>query len=665
MHYKVRHRRAARAQHSWCFIAQRCEHVSSFLFDMISKDLVVSETKLWKWMGQQLAPLVAVGVLFTLCRVLFAVFNFKLLSGASWSTWLWAFLFGVRFDVSILFLVNALWIVLSVLPFQWQKHRAWQRFLGLLFLVCNLPLLLLNLIDIELYAITGRRLNVDFFREGSEDLWRQIPQFAWNYFEVPLLILVFGVGLWKFILSRPKKALPPFRVAHHLLGLSLLIGAIALGIRGGTQVKPLNTAHALSIGHGPLSAMALNAPFSLLRTKSKKQLPRVDPDVLKLAHQRLQSELGPSAVFGQGRGSNVVVILLESFGAEYTSLSGNISYTPFLDSLMKDGVGLRYHFSNGRESIHALPAIFAGLPQLLDEPYVRSAYANNPLRGVGTELAQIGYESAFFHGGQNGTMHFDAFISLAGFQHYYGLNEYPRPEEYDGTWGVPDHLYLPWVAEKMSELSSPFLVGMFTLSSHQPYFIPKPFQNRFPKGTLTIHESIGYSDEALRLFFEKAKTQAWYANTLFLITADHTQKCEKARYCSELGRYQVPLVLYRPGAALPPIDESRTTQHTDVFWTILDWVGSKMDAGLPPLGRSIFRTGDPGTALWKDVMVRGSRAIRVNSEGAEVLGPFDAHTDWGLKKQLQESSENLAERYRATLDVYRDGLERATWLPKK
>ena len=64
-------------------------------------------------------------------------------------------------------------------------------------------------------------------------------------------------------------------------------------------------------------------------------------------------------------------------------------------------------------------------------------------------------------------------------------------------------------------MNEPFFTSIFTLSSHQPYSIPKQYQNKFGKGTLKIHESIGYVDESLKEFFDKASKQSWYENTLF------------------------------------------------------------------------------------------------------------------------------------------------------
>ena len=122
-------------------------------------------------------------------------------------------------------------------------------------------------------------------------------------------------------------------------------------------------------------------------------------------------------------------------------------------------------------------------------------------------------------------MYFDTMAQRFGFDEYIGMDEYPNKDHYDGKWGIFDHHFLKFCADRMNRQKKPFFFNtIFTLSSHHPYTIPEGFKNQFPKGELEIHESMGYSDKSLEMFFDYAKKQDWYENTLFIITADHTQK---------------------------------------------------------------------------------------------------------------------------------------------
>jgi phosphoglycerol transferase MdoB-like AlkP superfamily enzyme len=611
----------------------------------------------------------AVLLFFSLTRVVFLFWNYDFFIDASFSTLLLAFAWGLRFDTSLIALANVPLILVWILPNPLANNSVYQRIWLLLFVIWNSFLLLINLIDTEFFAISKRRLTHDVFLDGKQDLLQQIPQFFVNYFYFLLATIFIGLVLWKFF-DRRRPLFSTFSLKYFFLRLLLLVPAsllIILAVRGGLLVKPLHPSHALAVGHGPSSALALNAPFSILRHRKSQQIPRLHffespQEAYKqiLAHDE---RIGTQA--GWGKDLNVIIIILESFSTEYTQLGGGTSYTPFLDKLMNNGLVFEEHYANGSESIHALPALLAGIPHLTRHSYVRSPYATNPMRGAGHLAKESGRESAFFHGGQNGTMGFDAFIRLAGFDKYFGLDQYPHREQYDGVWGIPDHLYLPWVAQQIEKMQEPFLASLFTLSSHQPYYIPEEFVGRFPKGELRIHESIGYSDEALRSFFKEAEKAAWFKNTLFIITSDHTQRCHIQRFCHRHNRFRVPLIFYAPHLKFPEAHLQKVTQHVDVLWTLADAWNSNT-RNLPPFGQSVFRTDPNGGEALLHIhsnysLVQGP--YNIFSLDDEFQGLFHTHKDWQSQNPLNNVllQNQLIQKKRAYRQIFHEGLIQGTW----
>jgi uncharacterized sulfatase len=89
------------------------------------------------------------------------------------------------------------------------------------------------------------------------------------------------------------------------------------------------------------------------------------------------------------------------------------------------------------------------MPKLMDEPYITSKYQANNIAGLASILKPFGYSSAFFHGARNGSMGFEGFSQIAGFQQYYGLNEYPNKKDFDGNWGIFDEPFLQFCAQKL------------------------------------------------------------------------------------------------------------------------------------------------------------------------------------------------------------------------
>ena len=245
----------------------------------------------------------------------------------------------------------------------------------------------------------------------------------------------------------------------------------------------------------------------------------------------------------------MIVFIIESLSAEYLNFYSNQkSYAPFLDELIKKSFVVKDFYANGRTSIEAVPTILGGIPSVIGEPYVTSIYQSNRLNGLARVLDGQGYQTHFFHGGQNGTMFRDSAAFITGFKHYYGKNEYPKDQaaHFDGTWGIWDHHFLDFMHEKLNHITEPFLASLFTINPHQPYDIPPEFRNQFEGGPLEILKPLQYIDASLRAFFEKAQREPWYKNTLFVFTADHTSKNLHPEFSHITGRLRVPFFAFHP-----------------------------------------------------------------------------------------------------------------------
>src|SRR5690606_3243489 len=173
-------------------------------------------------------------------------------------------------------------------------------------------------------------------------------------------------------------------------------------------------------------------------------------------------------------------------------------------------------FANGRKSIDAVPSTILSIPCLMDVSYISSPYSFNEVDGFSQILKEKGYRTAFYHGSFNGSQNFYQFSSIASFDEYYGKNEYDRIGGEDGVWGIFDEEFLQFSVRKMDTEKQPFFPTIFTISSHNPYIIPEKHKGKFSKGDRIIHETISYSDFALKKFFESAKKSDWYENTVFI-----------------------------------------------------------------------------------------------------------------------------------------------------
>lgn len=543
-----------------------------------------------------LAKLALLLALYTLSRGLFLALNFHSYRELPLSELTEAFMVGGRFDIAAICRINAPFIVLSLLPFAFVVQSWFRGLLKAMFMLANIPFLLLNIVDYEYFKFTGQRSSLSLL-DMATDIPDQIGQLSMHYWYLTVIAGLFVFAL--YYLNKSWRAAPlehpPSHWATGWVILFVVASLAVIGGRGGIQRRRLTTALAAVNDKESLAHLALNSTYTMINSQHKcdgmTPLYYFASDA-ELAKQfpAQNSPVRPAI----GDKKNIVIIIVESLSAEYTGIGNpGHGYTPFLDSLAKKGIYFTNSFADGRRSIDAPPSILAGLPHLRDETFFCTQ--NKTLQGLGSTLKTQGYNTSFFHGGRNGTMSFDTFSQRMGFDDYYGLNEYPNPQDSDGIWGIYDEPYLQYFAQQLSRHPQPFASVLFTLSTHNPYQVPAQYQTTLPKGEQPIHRTVAYFDLALKHFFATAATQPWYKDTLFVITGDHIGPSLKT---SErmLDSYRVPIVFYYPGGELPPVDRDRLVQHVDIGPSVLDFTGVAADKVLP-FGHSIFDPSYSGLAV--------------------------------------------------------------------
>ena len=505
-------------------------------------------------------------LIYSSSRILFYLFNTDYFD----TDVFYSFLEGVRFDISSILYINIPLLILLLLPTNLREKKYYHKIVNYVFYIINIPFLLINNVDIEYFKFSQKRTTSDIFDYlslgGGADAYTIIPQYLTDFPHVTIIIII-QIFLLLKIKYIPKEKIKNWSKAIALFLLS--IGIFILGARGGTQLKPIKIIDAGTCSNTKNSVLVLNSPFCILHTFNEKGL----KEHSFFSEEKANKTYPTIHHFKNGKfkNKNVVIIILESFSKEYVGYyNNNNGYTPFLDKLISESLVMENAYANGIKSIEALPAITASIPTLMNNPFITSSYANNNYKGLAEILKNEGYSTSFFHGGTRGTMGFYQFSKKAGFDKYFGKEDYNNEEDYDGTWGVYDGPFFNYFTDYLKTEKQPFISSIFSLSSHPPYSIPQGFENKFPKGKLEIHETIGYTDFVLKEFFENAKKEKWYKNTLFIITADHTSpQTNNKKYKNKVGRYSIP-ILYFMGDSSIKGSNSYITQQLDILPTTLD-----------------------------------------------------------------------------------------------
>lgn len=317
------------------------------------------------------------------------------------------------------------------------------------------------------------------------------------------------------------------------------------GLQSG--VRPITINNANEYVNRPVEcALVLNTPFALMRTigKSVFSVPTYYPS-LEASAKVFDPIHKPVATAHNKK--NVVILIVESFGREYIGafnkqLEGGSykGYTPNVDRLISKSCVFEYSYANGHKSIDGMPSVLSSIPMLI-EPFVLTPSSMNAYTGIPGHLSKWGYQTAFFHGANRGSMGFLAFANKIGFQSYYGRQDYSADKrfggdaDFDGNWGIWDEPFLQYFCTKMGEMRQPFMTAIFTVSSHHPYMVPRKYENIFKEDGLPIHKCIRYTDMAIGKFFATASKQPWFKNTIFILTSDHTNQSDHQEYKTDIG----------------------------------------------------------------------------------------------------------------------------------
>ena len=551
------------------------------------------KTKRFGYLAPLTAMLCNLGIayiLYFLARIIYLLVNYSYFEqGLNFSHFIEMLGGGLVFDTSAILVTNIPYIVLMLLPWHRKENNTYQLICKWVFIVINGLALAINLCDSVYFRYTMRRTTTTVFSEFSNErnlgsIFLTETLHHW-YLVIAFALLIWGV--WKLYVKTGLewKRLRPWPYAlTAFLSLAAFSPFVVAGIRGGftTAVRPITISNANQYVNRPIeAALVLNTPFSLYRTIGKAVF--VVPDYYQ-DEQEMAAIYSPvhhpnDSSFTK---KNVVVLIVESFGREYigalnkTLENGQYrGYTPYVDSLIAKSVTFSHTYCNGRKSIDGMPSILSSIPMFV-EPFFLTPASMNHVGGIASILAAEGYQTAFFHGAQRGSMGFQAFSRATGFQDYYGREDYDADtrfggdEDFDGMWAIWDEPFLQYYATKMSEMKEPFMTAVFTASSHHPYVIPEKYKAQYPEEGIIIHKCIRYTDMAIGKFFEKASREPWFNNTIFVLTSDHTNLSDHAFYETDLGGFCSPIIIYEPGnAERQPEIQDKIAQQIDILPTIM------------------------------------------------------------------------------------------------
>jgi phosphoglycerol transferase MdoB-like AlkP superfamily enzyme len=604
-------------------------------------------------------------LIFSLCRAIFYIRNSAYFSNVGFQE----IMAGFWFDLIATSLLFFPILAIELFP---NKNRSRKWFKGVLTLITACVFIFgiaINLIDVEYFAFSSARSTAALFvmLGFGSDLQSQLPSFLsdyWYLFVIFAAFMLAGFWLLKKSYQKADDSQETSLIKQTIIYV-LTFGCILFFARGGWVYKPIRATEASKYTEISNIPLVLNSAFTVINSWGSSSLEEKEymPAAEALALFDPIHNYGDSSPL---KNQNICVIILESFSIEFIN-SLNVDeqeWTPFFDQLVDSSLVFPNAFANGKKSIDAVPSIIASIPKMMQEEYLLSNYAINEVETLPILLGEMGYSSGFFHGATNGSMNFDAFCSLAGFDNYYGRSEYDNDAHFDGTWGIYDEEFMSWSIDKFSEMREPFFTSLFTISSHPPYDLPQRYSDSFKNSKTDMQRVIQYTDMALKKFFEKAKTTAWYENTLFILTADHTPNSSREIYLHDRGKMNIPLIFYHPTDTFYRGINERIVGHIDIMPTLLDLVGYQNE--FFSFGHSAFDATSAYTfsevadkkMLFEAINDEPHLLIFQNDQGVALYSLLDLYQEKDLINERPLVLKNMEKRLKAIIQIYSSSISK-------
>jgi len=382
-------------------------------------------------------------------------------------------------------------------------------------------------------------------------------------FFILLAIVVFQIGIaifaynrWFYInLIRIKR-----NFIFSFLFLIITPGLLVLGARGGIQPISINLSDSYFSKHNILNLAATNSAYNLYisidenyKNMGKNPFEFYDMDVAgQVVDELYKAEKDTTVSILSTEQPNIVLLIMESWtGDLIESLGGDPGITPEFNNLEKGGILFTGVYSSGTRSEQGMGCILGGFPALPISSITVQPDKYAKLSSINEILIDHGYSTSFYYGGQLVYGNMKSYIYYNGFHRIKEIYDFdddlPR-----GKLGIHDEFVMDEQLNDLESEKNPFFSVIFTLSTHSPFDMPldNPVNWGYDDSWGANREindylnSAYYTDQCLGEYFQKARQQSWFENTLFIIMSDHSHHSYRNQGYHSPGYHLIPLFFY-------------------------------------------------------------------------------------------------------------------------
>lgn len=451
-------------------------------------------------------------------------------------------------DLVTLLAINSV-LLFALTACQWVSKKVSAWFIIPVFVLINSFAVILNLADIFYFHFHFQRANADLLYVLDHPLNRLMQQ---NLFLILTVIAGIIATVW-LIWFLHKKLYRAFLNGKNckLVSVLLLLTIVFVLLFNSRFEKILVPTYPLVQLNSKELPIVQNSfhtfVFSVFRNGAGMQVNRYMTDAACDSILPIRKKLNSGKV--PARKPNIILFIMESVPYDFFDpLSAYKVHMPFFDSLLQQSTFFSNAFCYDHQSTRGLTAMLAGIPTLSDIPVYHSAQINMPLTHIGSELKKLGYRSLFCIGDEYDNFGFAKCVNWLGIDKYYSKEDIPNHKDLPThAMGLQDEYVLDFFLQEINREQKPFFAIQYNISTHYPYNIPGNFAKQTPAAYTAPMKAMQYYDHSLQQFFNKAKNEAWFANTTFIFCSDHWMFPQgKPGTYTPVGAYRIPIIIYDP-----------------------------------------------------------------------------------------------------------------------
>jgi len=541
----------------------------------------------------------------TISRILlFFIFKERVVENPNYGQ---LFLIGLRFDLILMSYIAFLpAVLLSLLPdsvLQYIKKFFNIYFIFFLFLFLLMELSTLDFIN--QYDTRPNRLFLDYLIYPKEVVGTLLKSYLPSLI---ITIILLNSALF-FAFKFGKKLFYPQESNYKTKLLLFLVVSFFLfwGARGSlTTKRPINGSNAIFCSDQMTNSLGLNslytvafAAYSLKNEGDVKKYGKMDEleaytrvkkymDVTEFLPGEVPFLHLQKAEVAQPK-YNVVIFLQESLGAEYVGCLNGLPLTPELDKLLKEGLLFTNLYCTGTRSVRGIEQVTAGFLPNPSESIVKLGGSQQGFFTLADAFGRQNYDTSFIYGGMANFDNMASFFNGNGFKNIIDETDFDtdgKKYAMKGTWGYSDEDLAVKANEYYKSLGNkPFFSLMFSTSNHEPFEFPNDRIKLYEQPKNTVHNAMKYADFSIGKFFELAKKEAYFKNTIFVVIADHNTRTY-GKNLVPVNKFHIPALIIAPNVDKGSTYDNLASQM-DIPTTVLALSGITTKTPMP--GRNLLK----------------------------------------------------------------------------